>query len=88
LRKLRQRRLRNLREVVAARRRRQMLQPNRLAAAFHAALVMALAHASEARLEQIVTDQRLEAFGQAALGPDDLAHRRRQPLGPPQAFGL
>ena len=38
--------------------------------------MVSLTYPREAGLEQIMADQRLEALGQVALRPDDLAHRR------------
>ncbi len=56
-----------------------MLQPNALAARLDAALVVAGAWPAEARLEQIVRRERLEARGQLALRTDEnLGHRRPQ----------
>jgi hypothetical protein len=51
-------------EVGAARDRHQMLPPDGFAARFDAALVVAGPRAAEARLEQIVRRQRLEARSQ------------------------
>jgi hypothetical protein len=65
-------------QAVAARNRSEMLEPDRLAAAFHAALVVPFTDAGEVRLEQIVADQRLEAAREFAPRADDLAHRRRE----------
>src|ERR1700746_3460310 len=55
-----------------------MLKPDSLAATLYAAFVVTLADASEAWLEQVVADQRLETLGQFALHANDLAHRSRQ----------
>ena len=55
-----------------------MREPDRLAAAFHAALVVSFADAREVGLEQIVTHQRQEPAREFAPCADDLAHRRRE----------
>ena len=57
-------------EIVAARNWHQVLQANRLAARFDAALVVTGPGAAEARLEQIVRRQRLEARSEHSLRAD------------------
>jgi hypothetical protein len=52
-----------------------MLKPNRLAAAFHSAIVVSFADPGEVGIEQIVTDQREEPTGALAPCSSDLAHR-------------
>jgi hypothetical protein len=55
-----------------------MCEPDRLAAAFHSALVVPFTDAREVGLEQIVTHQREEPAREFAPCADDLAHRRRE----------
>jgi hypothetical protein len=58
-------------EIVAARNRHQVLQANRLAARFDAALVVASPGAAEACLEEVVRRQRLEARSEHSLRADE-----------------
>ena len=53
-----------------------MLQPDRLPARLHAALVVALARPGEAGLEQVMAGQRLKALGELAVREQHPPHRR------------
>jgi hypothetical protein len=55
-----------------------MLKPDRLAAAFHSALVVSFPDAGEVGLEQIVADQRQEPAREFAPRTHDLAHCGRE----------
>ena len=55
-----------------------MRQTDSLAARLHAALVVPLAGAGEARLEQVVAHQRLESSRQLTLAAHPPTHRRTQ----------
>jgi hypothetical protein len=55
-----------------------MLEPDALAPALHAALVMPLTLPGKTGLEHVVTDERLKALGELRREPHSTSNRRRQ----------
>jgi len=55
-----------------------MLEPQTFAPGFHASLIVSLAGSGKTRLEQVVTDQRLETPGELRGKPYPAFHRYRQ----------